>query len=455
MRITLLALLILFQTTSGYTQVYQKLFDFDNTNGRLPYSTLISDGTYLYGITFSGGVNEHGTIFKIKKDGSGFMKLHDFEVANGRKPRNSLTLVGSQLFGVAQYGGATDHGVLFKINTDGSNFTKLIDFGSGSSNGYLPQSALYYDGTYLYGTTFGGGFGGGGILYKIKPDGTDYSETFNFYNTNHQSISPEWDLTFDGTYFYGATYNGNSLENSTIYKVKPDGTGYQKLHDFPDNMANMNVQPYDLLLYNNYLYGVTFYSETTQDGYLYRIKTDGTDFSILHNFDAATGNRPSCRLVAAGGYLYGTTYTGGTCCGVIFRIKPDGTEYSSVFNFNNNDGYDARCGLFFDNYTLYGVAASGGNNGNGVVFKFNDENVTAVETLENNSNFSLSPNPAHSILNIDLKENKIFYLVDLAGNILSSHELCNGKNTIDISPLAPGMYFLTTDKGESVKFIKE
>lgn len=455
MRLTLLILLTLFLTASGFTQIYQKLFDFNEVNGRLPYNTLISDGTYLYGMTFSGGVNEHGTIFKIKKDGTDFMKLHDFDATDGRKPRNSLTLIGSELYGVAQYGGTADQGVLFKINTNGSNFTKLLDFGTGTSTGLLPQSALYYDGTYFYGTTYGGGTGGGGMLYRIKPDGSDYSETFHFYNTNHQSISPEWDLAFDGTYFYGATYNGNSLDNSTIYKVKPDGTGYEKLHDFPDNVANTNVQPSDLLLYNNYLYGVTLYSETTQDGYLYRIKTDGTDFSILHNFDASTGNRPSCKLVAAGNYLYGTTYTGGTCCGVIFRIQPDGMDYSNVFDFSNSDGYDARCGLFFDGYTLYGVGASGGNTGNGVVFKFNDDNVTSVETLSNGTSFSLFPNPASSFLNINIEENTNIQIVDVLGNTIASHELCNGSNSIDISSLTAGIYLIQTDKGESIKFIKE
>ena len=50
---------------------YTKLLDFSGTtNGELPQGSLISDGTFLYGMTSQGGTNDMGVIFKIKPDGT-------------------------------------------------------------------------------------------------------------------------------------------------------------------------------------------------------------------------------------------------------------------------------------------------------------------------------------------------------------------------------------------------
>lgn len=35
------------------------------TNGSYPNGSLVSDGTFLYGMTYGGGINDEGTIFKI------------------------------------------------------------------------------------------------------------------------------------------------------------------------------------------------------------------------------------------------------------------------------------------------------------------------------------------------------------------------------------------------------
>src|SRR6266850_1722370 len=59
---------------SSFAQ-YTKLLDFGSTdNGSHPYSSLVSDGTFLYGMTSEAGSNGVGTIYKIKPDGSGFAK---------------------------------------------------------------------------------------------------------------------------------------------------------------------------------------------------------------------------------------------------------------------------------------------------------------------------------------------------------------------------------------------
>ena len=64
---------------------------------------LFSDGTYLYGMTYSGGVNNLGTIFKILPNGSGYIKLLDLEGAtNGSNPVGSLISDGTYLYGMTR-----------------------------------------------------------------------------------------------------------------------------------------------------------------------------------------------------------------------------------------------------------------------------------------------------------------------------------------------------------------
>lgn len=72
-------------------------------------------------------------------------------------------------------------------------------------------------------------------------------------------------------------------------------------------------------------------------------------------------------------------------------------------------------------------------------------------------NFAVYPNPANSILNIDsnIQENIKITIVDITGKTLTEQILKEGNNTINISSFANGVYFIKTEKGGSVKFIKD
>ncbi len=430
-----------------FSQTFTKLFDFEEADGSRSHSKLISDGTYFYGMTNRGGTNDGGTIFKIKIDGSEFQKLHDFDGLNGYQPYNSLTLVGSELFGVTFQGGLNNEGILFKINTDGNGFSKLIDFQNGN-NGKLPQSSLLFDGTYLIGTTYSGGDAGGGSIYKIKPDGTSFSIVHEFTGGGGtHSINgsqPQNDLLFDGTYLYGVTFNGGDGGNGTIYKIKTDGTDFVKLHDFTDNHNNTNVSSAGVILYEDYLYGNTFLGEDDDNGFIYKIKTDGTGFEVLHNFTYETGTKPAGELTIYNGYLYGTTSSSKG----IFRIKPDGTDFSVVYNFNNNSGYAPRAGLIKFENSLYGLTTSGGNYGYGTVYKYDDETLSSNSDLYK-SQIKIYPNPAQNQLFIELSSTNSptkYVIYDQIGKKVGIGNIISNQQTVDVSTLKPGIYFIEIGK---------
>lgn len=79
-------LIIFFAITAFANAQYTKLLDFNVTNGHEPQGDLILDGTFLYGMTSSGGTNNDGVIFKIMPDGTGYVDMLDFAgTSNGHQ----------------------------------------------------------------------------------------------------------------------------------------------------------------------------------------------------------------------------------------------------------------------------------------------------------------------------------------------------------------------------------
>jgi uncharacterized repeat protein (TIGR03803 family) len=146
---------------------FLKLYDFHDTgNGSaVAYGTLVSDGTFLYGMTTLGGQYDFGTVFKIKPDGSSFTKLLDFsDTLTGIYPYGSLTLINGILYGLTSAGGTYGDGTLFSIKVDGSNFLKLYNFNGAS--GANPAGSLYFDSANLYGMAQYGGLANSGVIFK-------------------------------------------------------------------------------------------------------------------------------------------------------------------------------------------------------------------------------------------------------------------------------------------------
>src|SRR5258706_215759 len=164
----LLFIVLLQFVTLGSLAQYSKLLDFGNkTDGYFPNSSLISDGTFLYGMTSGGGSNDLGTIYKIKPDGTGFAKLLDFDgTTTGGNPYGSLIFDGPFLYGMTTQGGSKFYGTIFKIMPDGTGYAKLHEFDYANDGGN-PYGSLLSDGTFLYGMTTYGGLNDLGTIVKI------------------------------------------------------------------------------------------------------------------------------------------------------------------------------------------------------------------------------------------------------------------------------------------------
>jgi uncharacterized repeat protein (TIGR03803 family) len=160
-----------------------------------------------------------------------------------------------------------------------------------------------------------------------------------------------------------------------------------------------------MVLGGNTLYGVAAAGGTGSNGVVFAVNTDGTDFTVLHNFTplsnstnadgagpiaiasagGAGGGNPrfSQRLVLSDNTLYGTAPYGGKWGnGTVFAVNTDGTGFQTLHSFTavsnytylnfvsstNIDGASPNGGLVLSGNTLYGSAVGGGAWGSGTVF---------------------------------------------------------------------------------------
>ncbi len=313
-----------------------------NADGCWPEGALVQGkDDMLYGAASQGGPGGSGTIFKLSPDGSGFTVLHSFEPkeemfhnSGGASPLGLTIGADQALYGAAELGG-DGRGLIFRITSDGRRFRILHSFSDteydGSANinsdGAIPgATAIVGRGGILYGTTNVGGKGGGGVIYKMDPDGKHFTVLHNFQR-----------------------------------KAKNNGA-------FPDGSLILGA--------DGYLYGCTGQGGDADGGIAYRMNANSTDFTVLHTFTApgsggADGWSPSAPAFGTDGRLYGVSGgSGDTGQAMLFKFSSDGAKFFLTHSFTQKEGTSARAGMVLGrDGNLYGVSTNGGANGTGTVFR--------------------------------------------------------------------------------------
>jgi uncharacterized repeat protein (TIGR03803 family) len=270
-------------------------------------------------------------------------------------------------------------------------FTTLYSFHGGSDGG-LPQAGLILDGNTLYGTTTYGGSANSGTIFKVKTDGTGFTNLHIFTalssppfgGTNGDGAWPMAGLVFSSNILYGTTHSGGSGGAGTVFAVKTDGSGFTNLHTFTapgvnDVNGDGAYAAAGLVLSGGALYGTAASGGSFGFGTLFALNADGTGFTNLHSFAGGNGGSdPYGGLLLSGSALFGTTSDGGASSnGTVFAINTSGSGFTNLYSFTatsdpssgtNSDGAAPQGGLILSGDILYGTTYGGGSAGNGTVF---------------------------------------------------------------------------------------
>ena len=370
----------------------ETIYQLSSTDGYLPTAPLLvgSDG-YLYGSTMYGArtsivslYSGSGTLFRVKKDGTGFQTLHRFDAqitnptvviggvsstsqvnSDGLYPAFPLIQDSAQsyLYGVTSTGGTNGTGVIFRVKSDGSGFEVLHTFASlgtdGSSNeGAFPSGPLLLaqDGR-LYGVT-----SGGGVNLYTKTNNTDLAQpvvttrgtgTVYSLKTTKDEGNPNNPFDFQTIYSFPALADQVDADTNTV-----DYLGTNDIGAFP-SQGLIEVEPGVLVGTTQDGGGQLVNATTGGLGTVYRLRTDGTGATNLLSFDATTtGYGIKGNLVLKDSRLYGISTTG---VSQVFSIKTDGSDFVSQYSFVAPGGTIPSSGLTLaSNGDFVGTTSYGG-----------------------------------------------------------------------------------------------
>lgn len=127
----------------------------------------------------------------------------------------------------------------------------------------------------------------------------------------------------------------------------------------------------------------------------------------------------------------------GDSCILQPKVYPNGVNGCGIYTYV----VEAQNKTFIDSitvtYTLGGINCFLGND----------------ELKANEFQFSVYPNPATDVININvdnLKGNATVTIYDIVGNEIVNSNLVNGKNTLNIENLTSGIYFYTIRKDNAI-----
>jgi uncharacterized repeat protein (TIGR03803 family) len=312
----------------------------------------------LYGTTTGGGSAGAGTVFQLAPPTGGTGPWTEeiiWNVAGGKfgsGPQSGLVVTKGSLYGTTCCGQVG--GTVFKLSpVTGQPWqeTTLYTFTSETA-GDGPFGGLAMNATtgVLYGTTTGGGPGGGGIVFSLTPGGTGKPYTLATIHAftsgtaagtvNVSGTAVTWEA--GSSFVTGAAWIGASIEiQGTSYTIKSvtsstaltltASAGTQTGVGYLVNTAGEGGAPYGgvLLGTSGQLYVTVTTGGTLGAGAVLEFTppvTKGEPWTetILYSFTGASdGSEPFAGVVLNNGSLYGTTsFDGASGYGTVYELTP-------------------------------------------------------------------------------------------------------------------------------------
>ena len=324
----------------------------------------------LYGTLLTGGDYNLGGIYRLEKTGANFEVIWSFTglTNHGAYPVEFTITPKGNLLGYALAGSNSFATILYRLDLQSHQFSVLHELEgfipwSGETNrlnnpdGAMSSGRIFAssDG-WIYGSTQHGGRFGGGTIYKIREDGTGYQIIKSFAGGPFESAFPATGIVEAGPgNLLGASIRGGPANAGTLFKLRSDGSDFQVVHTF-SAFGTDGAHPYGDLIRgsDSWLYGTSSNGGSNDFGTIYKLHPQTREHLVLHNFSfrGGDGASPVAGLAeGSDGALYGTTMVGGSNrLGTIFKIHKDGTGYRVLHHFPDGptDGSRPLTRLFAD-----------------------------------------------------------------------------------------------------------
>lgn len=353
---------------------------FDNQTIRLNRIIESADGR-LYGTSAAGGASNLGQVFKFRPNGTEYQNLHEFsaEGGDGNLPWTLIRDADGALYGSTLSGGANNSGTIYKLETTGA-YRVLHHFATETG---WPLGLLAASDGFLYGSSYYSH-----DIFRLAKDGTGYIVLTNLLNTPVGSM-------IEGTDFllYGVT-------DGSVFRLNPDGTSLEEIHSFT-NISSEPVTPAGVIEGSDgKLYGTSRHGGASDQGMVFKMNKDGSQYQVLYSFVAPSGNIvwPNPLFEASDGYLYGTTYRGGEDSeGMIYRISKAGA-YNFITAFTAGKGNPVGALAEGPGGWLYGVTQESGNFQGGHLFRFKIGGASTIYILHHFGEGNLGRDPGTGVV---------------------------------------------------------
>ncbi len=273
------------------------LFIFNGLNGKWPGQGILTGyNSYLYGLTNGGGKYGFGILFSYNKVLGKDSVIVNFDTSSGKEYSplgTSLTLYPSNglLYGMTYSGGKNNMGSIFSFDPVTGKDSVAISL--DSSTGTQPQEGtLILDpiNKSFYGVTSSGGSYNNGVLFRYDPVRGKDSTVINFNFLN--GYYPYGGLMFDSLngLFYGLTSAGGLYDDGVLYSFNPVSGKQNVLFNFNDTLGsspsgNVTLGP------NGKLYGLAN-NDQNGNGLLFRYDPVAAKYSVLFYFNYTNGSGP-------------------------------------------------------------------------------------------------------------------------------------------------------------------
>jgi len=257
-------------------------------DGDQPEGSVVVDkaGT-VYGLTYNGGKQGYGLLYKIDPTTQRLSYVYSFcasaSCIDGQRPDGRLLNDGKgNLYGVTYYGGANGYGTLFKVSIATHRITTLYSFCrlSGCPDGGYPRGGLVMDRAgNIYGVaSYGGGSSNGGVLYKIT--GKTYSVVRKFctlsFCTDGQRPNGALAISAKGIIYGTTSAGGNTSGRGVLFRYDTVKKAYGVTYSFCaqtacNDGANPATNAGVAIDTAGNLYGTTTYGGKGNLGIVYKI----------------------------------------------------------------------------------------------------------------------------------------------------------------------------------------